>query len=128
MSEHKFGIFYVITRIVLAVLTAIAVIGIIIGLIRYIDNNYNNKIGYIVWAVVCLIVAITGFWGAWKEHFMSCMIYGIVELILLLAGISFVDMELYTRLTQIFAVVCASIFSWMLYVGGRADYSLPCHV
>ena len=128
MSGSRFGIFYPISRIVLAVLTAVAIIGIIVGLIDYLDNNYHNKVGYIVWTVVCLIVAITGFWGAWKEHFMSCLIYGIVELILVLAGISFADTAIYTRVTQVFAIVFAFIFSWMLHVEGRADYSLPCHV
>ena len=128
MSEHKFGIFYVITRIVFAVLTAIAIVGIIISIIDYLSNKYDQQVGYIVWAVICLIVAITGFWGAWKEHFMSSLLYGIVELILLLAGISFAHMKVYTQVTQVLAVIFAFIFSWMLYVGGRADYSLPCHV
>ena len=127
-DHHKYGIFYAITRIVLAILTLLAMIGIIVGIVYWLNDKRGNSVEYLIWAAFCLLVAFCGFYGAYREHFMSTMIYGVAELILVLAGISFVEMQIYTRLTQIIAIVVAFIFAWMLYDGGHADMSMPCTV
>jgi len=125
MAEHRFGIFYVITRIILAILTLLAIIFIIINLVKWIDRDGGHKVEGIIWSCVSLLISLLGFYGAWKEHFMATLVFGITELILLLAGIAVANMEDYTRIGQIFAVVIACIYCWMLYVSGNVDYSLP---
>jgi hypothetical protein len=125
MSNDRLGILYIIIRICLAILTLLAIISIIINIIQWIDHNDGDKIGGIIWSIVCLIISFLGFYGAWREHFMATLVYAITVTILLLAGIAVGGMELYTRITQIFAVIVAIIYCWLLHAGGKADYSMP---
>jgi hypothetical protein len=125
MSNDRLGILYVIIRICLAILTLLAIISIIINIIQWIDHNNGDRLGGIIWSIVCLLISFLGFYGAWKEHFMATLVYAITVTILLLAGIAVGGMELYTRITQIFAVIVAITYCWLLHVGGKADYSLP---
>jgi hypothetical protein len=125
MSNDRLGILYIIIRICLAILTLLAIISIIINIIQWIDHNDGDKIGGIIWSIVCLIISFLGFYGAWREHFMATLVYAITVTILLLAGIAVGGMKLYTRITQIFAVIVAIIYCWLLHAGGKADYSMP---
>jgi hypothetical protein len=125
MSNDRLGILYIIIRICLAILTLLAIISIIINIIQWIDHNNGDKLGGIIWSIVCLIISFLGFYGAWREHFMATLVYAITVTILLLAGIAVGGMELYTRITQIFAVIVAIIYCWLLHAGGKADYSMP---
>jgi hypothetical protein len=125
MSKDRLGLLYTIIRICLAILTLLAIISIIINIIQWIDHNNGDRLGGIIWSVVCLLISFLGLYGAWKEHFMATLVYAITVTILLLAGIAVGGMELYTRITQIFAVIVAIIFCWLLRADGKADYSLP---
>jgi hypothetical protein len=125
MSNDRLGILYIIIRICLAILTLLAIISIIINIIQWIDHNNGDKLGGIIWSIVCLIISFLGFYGAWREHFMATLVYAITVTILLLAGIAVGGMKLYTRITQIFAVIVAIIYCWLLHAGGKADYSMP---
>lgn len=124
MAEHKFGIFYVIVRIILAVLTLLAMICVAINLWKWIEAyDHGHKLDGIIWSTVALLVSFLGFYGAWKEHFLATLVFGISALILLLAGIAVTDMREYTRIGQICSIIISCIYCWMLYASGNVDYS-----
>lgn len=131
MGDNRFGIFYVIARVALAVLTLVAIIFVIIDLvdiIRETSNHYNydrgSNVAAIIWLFLVLIIFLLGFYGAYKEHFCSILIYATAETVFLLVGIAF-TVSWSTRVFPIIAVIIAWILVWMLHVNGRSDYSLP---
>ena len=124
MAENKFGIWYVITRIALAVLVIIQLVLIIVDIARCASNNNQCSTGTIIWMVFVVLVLLIGLLAAYREHFLSAAVFCTVEIVLAITGFVTWSSSA-SAIGVVLCMVCAVIFTIMLYLSGSRDMNPP---
>lgn len=120
-NDTRFGIFYPITRIALAVIIIIQIVLLVVDIIDC--DGCLKSAKAIIFIILTILVLFIGAIGAWKEHFLFTLIFAVTEVILCIFG--FVISRQISSGGVIITVIIASIYAVMLYMLGKRDMRMP---
>lgn len=119
-TSNRFGLLYVITRLALLICILIQIIGLVIAIIQNIAHATAGLI--ILWIFIGLSWFI-GFLAGWREHFLTALIFVIIEIVFAICG--FFGGSGILAVANVLLLVCAIGFSLMLYFSGSRDMGMP---
>ncbi|KAI7697576.1 hypothetical protein SSS_09995 [Sarcoptes scabiei] len=119
MANGKFGMFFLLTKILLIVF----IIVLMILNILFISSG-SHSTGMVLWIIFCFISLGIGLIGIWLEHLLFTMIFSII--VLVLACLSTV-VHIWTSALVIIILLCvfALLYLFMLYDMGHRETGLP---
>lgn len=119
MANGKFGMFFLLTKILLIVF----IIVLMILNILFISSG-SHSTGMVLWIIFCFISLGIGLIGIWLEHLLFTMIFSII--VLVLACLSTV-VHIWTSALVILILLCvfALLYLFMLYDMGHRETGLP---
>ena len=118
-TNTRFGIFYVITRLALAILVLIHLVVLIINIFQC----SHCSVGTIIWFIFAILILLVGLLAAFREHFLTALVFAIVEIILAITG--FIGGVYLSSVATLLCLICAITFSVMLYMSGSRDMNVP---
>ena len=121
--ENKFGIFYYIVRILLAIL----IISLIIYSILWMAIAPGDRTVWdILSGIMLIIVCLFGLLALWCNWFWSIIIFGLNMVIIIIIGL-INSVPLVQWLLPLACAMLAFIYAYMLYKAGGADGGcVPC--
>lgn len=119
-TSNKFGKLYVFTRLAMLICILIQLIVLIIVLIQNIGHASVG--GIILWVFVGLAMLV-GLLAAWREHFLTAVIFAIIEIVLAICG--FTGGGGILAIVTVILIVCSIGFTLMLYFSGSRDIGMP---
>ncbi|XP_046912455.2 uncharacterized protein LOC124493419 [Dermatophagoides farinae] len=118
MAESRFGILYVITRILLVVLIVIMIVLNIIAII-----NAKGEVKDVVWVVFSFISLLIGLLGVWKEHFLFSCLFTVITIVLVCISGAF-GFWISTA-GAVVIIIAAIIYTFMLWDMGHREMNVP---
>ncbi len=122
-NNNRFGIFYLIARILLAVLIIVQLVWLIVATVHCFNNHCEAN--SIVWYAFTIFVLLIGLVGAWKEHFGSSAVFAITEIVLVILGFAMFAGKNDTAWSVAATLIVSVIYSIMLYMSGHKDMGVP---
>lgn len=119
-TSNKFGKLYVFTRLAMLICILIQLIALIIALAQGISHA---SVGWIIWWIFIGLSMLIGLLAAWREHFLTAVIFAIIEIVLAICG--FTGGIGVLAFATVLLIICSIGFALMLYFSGSRDLSMP---
>lgn len=119
-TSNKFGKLYVFTRLAMLICILIQLIALVITLIKYIGSA---SAGWIIWWIFVGLSMLVGLLAAWREHFLTAVIFAIIEIVLAICG--FTGGPGLLAFATVILIICSIGFALMLYFSGSRDIGMP---
>lgn len=118
--ENRYGIWYIICRVLLGILIVLSFIATIVWIIAI----TKWSAGLVIGIIISLLVNFIGIVAVWREHFLFACIYTVVYVISVIINVS-VMFTVGSLVVGILLVLVAVAYTAMLYSSGQRDMNMP---
>ena len=129
-SGNKYGLCYVLVRIVLGIVIGVMLISAILSILN--NGIFSYSLNGYVWLIISIVSLGIGFLGVWREHFFAIFLLCVGSLTMLwLSNYERIYVGIWsnsyagTQDMMMAMVGLSALFAFMLYTTGHQEMGLP---